>query len=69
MDKTVSREDVNGSNFNNQGINGVPDNSRTTGTTGSAHSHNFTTSSCIGCNNSAFKNRPPYYTLAFIYKL
>lgn len=41
-DRTVSREEVNGSNFNNQGINGVPDDTRTTDPAG-AHTHSFTT--------------------------
>ncbi|MDA8714364.1 hypothetical protein N9M27_00655 [Flavobacteriales bacterium] len=65
-DKTVSREDVNGSNFNNQGINGVPDPVRTTGTAGS-HSHTITIDN-TGSGQS-HENRPPFFALAFIMKL
>lgn len=36
---------------------------------GSSHSHAFTTSGCTNCTGTAHENRPPYYTLAFIYKL
>lgn len=67
-DKTVSREDVNGSNFDNQGINGVPDNARTTDAAG-AHTHSFSTSGCSGCTATSINNRPIYYSLAYIMKL
>lgn len=68
-DRTVSREDVNGSNFNNQGINGVPDNTRTTGNVGSSHTHAFTTSGCSGCNTTPVDVRSAYFVLAFIMKI
>ena len=61
FDKTVSREDVNGSNFNNQGIDGVPDDERTTEPAGN---HNHTISSQGG--GQAHENRPVFYVLAFI---
>jgi microcystin-dependent protein len=64
MDRTVDREDVNGSNFNNQGINGVPDNHRTT-----ENSTDHTHSIPFQGNGAAFENRPPYYALAYIMKL
>ena len=63
-DQTVSREDVNGSNFNNQGINGVPDNQRTTGA-GGDHTHTIPSEG----GGQSFDNRPPFYALAFIIKL
>ncbi len=65
-DLTVSREDVNGSNFNNQGIDGTPDNARTTAL-GGAHTHTVT-NSLTGSGN-AIENRPPYYALAYIIKM
>lgn len=63
-DQTVSREDVNGSNFNNQGINGVPDNQRTT-EDGGEHQHEIE----FDGKDQPFDNRPPFYALAFIIKL
>ena len=66
-DLSVYRTEVNGSNFNNQGISGVPDLNRTTDPAGS-HTHTFTTDNGTG-GNLTHENRPPYYALAFIYKL
>lgn len=63
-DQTVNREDVNGSNFNNQGINGVPDNARTTAAGGS-HNHTIP----LQGSGTAHENRPPYFALAYIMKL
>ena len=63
-DRTVDREDVNGSNFNNQGINGVPDNYRTT-----ENSTDHTHSIPFQGNGASFENRPPFFALAYIMKL
>jgi microcystin-dependent protein len=53
-DSTVTREDVNGSNFDYQGINNVYDSSRNTGNKGGDQAHN---------------NMPPYYALAYIQRI
>lgn len=66
-DLTVNRTDVNGSNFNNQGISGVPDNERTTDPAGN-HSHTFTTDGGTG-GNGAHENRPMYFALAYIMRI
>lgn len=66
-DESVSREKVNGSNFDNQGIDGTPDNSRTTGSAGN-HSHTFTTDGGTG-GNGAHENRPTYFALAYIIRI
>lgn len=65
-DHTVTREDVNGSNFNNQGISGIPDDQRTTDASGD-HSHTITINSTGG--GGAHENRPPFFALIYIMKL
>lgn len=67
-DKTVSREDVNDSKLDNQGINVVPDNLRTTDS-GGARTSAFSTSNCTGCSGTAHENKPSFYALACIMKL
>ncbi len=63
-DKSVSREKVNGSNFDNQGIDGVPDDDRTTSSAG-AHDHTIDSQG----DGQAHENRPPYYALAYIIRV
>ena len=63
-DRTVTREDVDGTNLSNRGVNGVPDESRTTGSTGN---HNHSISSQGG--GGAHENRPPYYALSYIIRV
>jgi hypothetical protein len=62
-DLTVTRESVNGSNFSNQGISGVPDNDRTTSASGD-HTHNLSIN-----NRGGNETRPVNYGINYIIKL
>ncbi len=63
-DYTVSTAEVTASNFDEQGINGRPDNVRTTGSAG-GHTHTIANSG----SSNAHENRPPYYALAYIIRV
>jgi microcystin-dependent protein len=66
-DYSVNREDVNGSNFDNQGISGISNIARTTASSGK-HSHTVTIANAGGWDIT-HENTPVYYVLAFIMRV